>query len=268
MEKYRVKIKNGKIVGPLREGQLGELYIKGILSGIEACQQLPDGRWMEIQEFPKLNLLFENIAGGKISLEDLKDERLSKKTNDQDGTSNEETVQVSMSELPVIEEDPSPPLPKEFPIVRPEIQTEKTIIAKTDVLVKEIDLDKTVINKKLDAHKTSETIKSNIIDEEMRVIAPVSSVDDDENKEQEKHLAELEEKKKNTIDSHAKTQLFQLERIDKNDDKEAELSEATRLIKLEEALEKDRGEDQLENKVVEPLVPEILNPVQKLKKIL
>lgn len=64
MDSYRVKLKDGKIVGPINQEQIGKLYIKGFLDGQEECQNIALQEWKRISEFPELNLFLKDVILG------------------------------------------------------------------------------------------------------------------------------------------------------------------------------------------------------------
>ena len=53
-KRYRIKLKNGRIIGPFFKKDIGMLYLKGHLSGDEKCQYFPVGDWESIQKFEEL----------------------------------------------------------------------------------------------------------------------------------------------------------------------------------------------------------------------
>ena len=54
MTKYRLRLQNGRVVGPLELSQLAELYAKKRISGKEECQEYPTGDWLKIKDFPEI----------------------------------------------------------------------------------------------------------------------------------------------------------------------------------------------------------------------
>lgn len=61
MAKYRVKLKNGRIVGPLVAEQVGELFSKGHISGKEEFQNFPAGDWGELKTHPEIKKVIKEI---------------------------------------------------------------------------------------------------------------------------------------------------------------------------------------------------------------
>ena len=56
--KYRIRMANERVVGPLTEQEIIEMFEKNLIVGNEMCQQFPIGDWKELKNFP---LLFEPI---------------------------------------------------------------------------------------------------------------------------------------------------------------------------------------------------------------
>lgn len=63
--KYRVRLKTDRVVGPFVAEEVGELFLKGHISGEELCQQFPIGEWKPIDQFQNLILLFADITKKK-----------------------------------------------------------------------------------------------------------------------------------------------------------------------------------------------------------
>lgn len=86
-KKYRVKLGNGRIVGPFVLSQIGELYLKNHLQGKVQAQIFPTGDWKNLGEFSEIKKYLENIALGK-------------KTENIDNTSTDSTVaRISIAKL-------------------------------------------------------------------------------------------------------------------------------------------------------------------------
>ena len=71
-KKYRIKLKNNRIIGPFLIADIGELYIKGRIQGDELCQTFPVGSWKTIRDFDELENLILDIAKNNITLETLR----------------------------------------------------------------------------------------------------------------------------------------------------------------------------------------------------
>ena len=58
MKKYRIRLSNGRVVGPLEEEQFLELVSKKKIYGGEEVQIYPTGDWKKISEFPEIERYF------------------------------------------------------------------------------------------------------------------------------------------------------------------------------------------------------------------
>ncbi len=75
--RYRIKLKNERVVGPFSREKIGEMYIKKIIDGTEECQVFPDGRWEIIETVEELSSLILKIISQEIGLDDLLGEKKS-----------------------------------------------------------------------------------------------------------------------------------------------------------------------------------------------
>ena len=62
MQKYRIRLRNGRVIGPFINNQLLELKSKGHIQGNEEAQIFPTGEWLPISEFD----FFHELDGKKI----------------------------------------------------------------------------------------------------------------------------------------------------------------------------------------------------------
>lgn len=66
--KYRVRLKNNRIVGPFGPEQIHELYLKGHIDGSEDAQIFPGGNWETVESFPELmEHILRAISKGKTT---------------------------------------------------------------------------------------------------------------------------------------------------------------------------------------------------------
>src|SRR3989339_1712985 len=65
--KYRVKLKNERIVGPFPIEKIGEMFFKKIIDGSEECQVFPDGKWEPIETVSELSKLIVKIISQEIN---------------------------------------------------------------------------------------------------------------------------------------------------------------------------------------------------------
>ena len=82
-KRYRVKLKDGRIVGPFFKEDIGALYLKGHMEGEEKCQYFPVGDWAPIQEFKELFDYLHEIVDkdfGKNDFDEVKEFEYEKKT--------------------------------------------------------------------------------------------------------------------------------------------------------------------------------------------
>jgi tetratricopeptide (TPR) repeat protein len=149
MEKYRVRLKSGRVVGPFIENQILEMRTKNLITGDEECQIFPVGDWLRIKDFEfwsKTNL--ESTAGEGtfvIDLTTLKKEKLS------DDIKNQITIAQTQSlDRPIEEIDPEKF--REFnykthePAQAPRIESQKIEeIINIEVQENEDDVDKTLV---------------------------------------------------------------------------------------------------------------------------
>jgi tetratricopeptide (TPR) repeat protein len=56
MKKYRIRLKNGRVVGPFFPPQIKELFQKKHIDGTEKCQVFPGGDWLDISYHKEINL--------------------------------------------------------------------------------------------------------------------------------------------------------------------------------------------------------------------
>ena len=73
-KKYRIKLKNGRIIGPFSKKDIGELFLKGHIDGNEKCQYFPVGDWGLFQEFKELSDYIYKIEDQKLHDENVADE--------------------------------------------------------------------------------------------------------------------------------------------------------------------------------------------------
>lgn len=67
---FRIKLNSKRIIGPLKKEQVGELYIKGHITGSEECQIFPGGSWHFISEEESLKNYIKSIINKEIDSED------------------------------------------------------------------------------------------------------------------------------------------------------------------------------------------------------
>lgn len=63
--KYRIRLKNERVIGPFSTEEIGELFLKGHIDGTEMCQQFPIGDWKQLKLFPNLAEVVKKIQDEK-----------------------------------------------------------------------------------------------------------------------------------------------------------------------------------------------------------
>ena len=59
MAKFRIKLKNSRIIGPFSVGEVAQLAAKGQISGSEDAQHFPLGEWLPFNRFEELSGIFD-----------------------------------------------------------------------------------------------------------------------------------------------------------------------------------------------------------------
>jgi len=65
--KYRIRLKNDRVIGPFTSEEVAELFFKKHIDGHELCQQFPIGDWRKITTFPTLLSLIEEIRKNNLT---------------------------------------------------------------------------------------------------------------------------------------------------------------------------------------------------------
>lgn len=60
--KYRIKLKNERVVGPLNLQEISDLFIQGHLKGSEDCQVFPVGEWRKLSTYKEIAEHLESVA--------------------------------------------------------------------------------------------------------------------------------------------------------------------------------------------------------------
>jgi tetratricopeptide (TPR) repeat protein len=79
MKKYRIRLKNGRVIGPITAIELPELAAKGHISGSEEYQLFPTGDWKTINYFEDLSEMIDGISPVKENEEATFLKKISKK---------------------------------------------------------------------------------------------------------------------------------------------------------------------------------------------
>lgn len=265
MTKYRIRLKNARVIGPFIKSQLHELKAKGHIQGDEEAQIFPTGDWLPISSFDFYTELMDQDKTSVINPEQ-KEETfvidLTKLRNQKNESELEkidllqhqpvkelsETIQLSIKsanpsthtsfELNLDQE-------KEKPVKVPE---KKPVTPKPVVVVEDAG-DKTTLNPV--AQKDLERIRKNSKDEEARKKA-----------ESEKKLIDEEEKIRSDaalklIEADESTQMIRLDRTNSElmiaaNEEEAKIESEIKAIKKKQKREEaaaEKEEDDAENEI-------------------
>ncbi len=66
--KYRIRLKNDRVIGPFTSEEVAELFLKNHIDGHEQCQQFPIGDWRDIKTFPTLYSLIDKIRKKNLTI--------------------------------------------------------------------------------------------------------------------------------------------------------------------------------------------------------
>ncbi len=66
--KYRIRLKNERVIGPFSTEEIGELFLKGHITGTEMCQHFPIGDWKPLPKFQDLHSLLQKIESKNLKV--------------------------------------------------------------------------------------------------------------------------------------------------------------------------------------------------------
>jgi tetratricopeptide (TPR) repeat protein len=250
MEKYRVRLKTGRVVGPFLNNQILEMKEKGHIRGSEDCQIYPTGDWLPLNTFEFWNSKADNKplpVDGTFVVD------LAKiKNSEQVKEIEEENIPVSSTEQNIeinIESKPSPSDFLEFdyknvseseseeiqvePVTREEArndESEKTVVRKVSSVVtfkEEDSFDKTIVKTEAIQWKAEQEKIKKEKEEQAKKVA------------EEKQRKEIEEEE-NRIDLDTdSTQAISLNELKSKISIEAKKSEEE-LLQVEEIVKKEK----------------------------
>ncbi len=199
MEKYRIRLTNGRIIGPFSENQLLELQEKSYFSGKEEAQVYPTGEWGSIKKIQFLNKAFsnknQNIPIGEetfvLDLSKLKNKQLKSEEAPKPEIPEIQKTEIIIHQEPTIlmedekvdenkieeERESSKPIELELNIEEEKEEKPKDKLE----IVEESNSDKTVINPQ--AQKELQNLKKKLEQEE-------------EKKKKEKQIKEEEDRRR------------------------------------------------------------------------
>ena len=151
MQKYRIRLRNSRVIGPFNTDQLFELKSKGHIQGNEEAQLFPIGEWRPISEFdfyPKLNELKSIIQETKNAKEETFVIDLAKLRNQQN--------EKDLEELDILEHAPQTKITETIHLksnshagqvpLPSELQIEQSESAVWELEIENTNDDKTQIN--------------------------------------------------------------------------------------------------------------------------
>jgi len=170
INKYRVKLKGGRIVGPLTADKMFELIEKRHISGAEDFQKFPGGKWGKLSLLPEL----QKILNSEKKPEEIKEKTKQIHAEDinYDGETPAQFNELKFSkESLASKESTKPEIPK-YPEEEESDDEEmnKTQLARTRPVIQD-DSDKTIINplniniKKQEEEKKEEVVEEVPVDE-------------------------------------------------------------------------------------------------------
>ncbi len=242
-KKYRIKIGEERVLGPIIAKQFEELYEKGIIDLSEQVQEFPNGNWKELREFSELKYLLNSS-----------DPTLFKHINElRDEIKKEEEEKLDFLDKE-LEKDH-----KEF---RPgEIEEKNEVVESIDESTDRIDLskgdgtesinvdlDKTII-RKLDDKNLERTVVRNISElpiEEVREVEIPGDEKEGEVVEVEEEIQE--ESKREEVDFEDGTKVLNLDEVKKElieevRESEKEIKRASKVLPSKIEVEKIEHEE-------------------------
>ena len=70
--KYRIRLKNDRIIGPVSIDEIEELFEKKHISGEEVFQQFPIGDWRPINKFIEIKNIKDKVSKNNQTLTNIK----------------------------------------------------------------------------------------------------------------------------------------------------------------------------------------------------
>ncbi len=64
--RYKIKLSNGRVLGPLDLARVRQLIVKKWVRGLETCREMPDGEWRDINQFHDIAVLLVQMAEGRL----------------------------------------------------------------------------------------------------------------------------------------------------------------------------------------------------------
>ncbi|EQC47948.1 tetratricopeptide repeat protein [Bacteriovorax sp. BSW11_IV] len=249
MSKYRVKLQNGRVVGPFNKGQILELFQKGHIKGEEQFQTFPVGDWQNLNQHKDLYEVFQSF---------LKTDRI---------TNNESTLskQVKLAKS-IKPESGTPDLPEldyenteidieiDYDELERQYQEEQGTTAEEVVEAKsKVEKTKVINLKDVQNIEKTRVIRTEELVEEVESVEEVTPVVEEEPEEE----IDLDEKTQfiklpvaDVKESKAQAEKFEMELIEKLEQEEREKNKEITKVEKKEVVE----EETPKRKGMKPLV--------------
>lgn len=265
--KYRIRLQNDRVIGPLTTEEVGELYLKNHINGDEVCQQFPIGDWRSIASFPNLFSLIETIRKRNLTI--------TKHEKPSENKSTGATLELTSSGIKTFKEFKFgknninvdvdyEELEKKYNVNKPtddigtdNDEVEKTRVVNRGALKPAQDMDKTIVvqskasvpKKESTETRNNKILEKKKIKKEAKVVKPVLSQEELMNEKTEFfNLAQILPSINAQL-SVSEVELDQRARVEENNEK-------IRLKELQEQIEQDENEDSDEYEDAEEEVPE------------
>lgn len=253
MTKYRIRLKNARVIGPFILSQLHELKSNGRIQGDEEAQIFPTGDWSPISSFDFYAALMDENKTSFIS-----------------GESKEETFVIDLSKLrnqkneleidkiDVLKHEPVDQLTETIRIATPEFKMKSTHTNFEIALDQEKAKTKPAVEIVAEEEVGEKTTINPIAQKEIELIRKKQKEEEQRKKEEEQQqLIAQEEKAKadalqKAIDADESTQMIRLDKTnsdlmliahEQERQNEQELKEIKQKLKLKEAAEAKENED-------------------------
>lgn len=252
MTKYRIRLKNGRVIGPFEKHQLFELKANGHLKNAEDAQVFPTGTWLPIEQ---ADFYSELIDTDKTILQK-SPEAAKEETFVIDMTKLRN--QISEKEIDELEKQPLGPIEELTETVRLNISVEKNIENDSQTKDKhsgEDELSKLVY----DEDSENKTVINQVAQEEIQRIKKLQKIAEEKIRLEEIKTKAIDDarkveieliKEKTTISSSDATQVAKFDQfflLDAAKKEESNLEiELKNYQKIEKALEEDNKEEEEE----------------------
>jgi len=184
--KYRIRLKNERVIGPFSAEEIGELLIKGHIVGSEMCQQFPIGDWRPLPLFSNLKSLIEEIKTASVPKESVESTRSNVTKKEAGLTASKKQIEGSSAVRSFTEfkfgkdvkiDVDYAELEKKFKAENPDIPYEdgmdKTVVIRK-LPTKVQDLEKTVVMKsKFDVTRVPEKKEVKEVKEIIKFVQPI-----------------------------------------------------------------------------------------------